>query len=279
MENRITGYAAPYVADFLQADRTGTVLMANSAGIYLQLDGQILLLCDSCWGQVPMGIGMENYARNAKELALAPGDQVICRNGSLHFSKDWITITKINRGSPALGAAAFCCRDGIRALRGRKTGLAPLADAAKEAWNPWCALAAPRLEALCGGISSGDTAAIDGAVESLLGLGPGLTPSADDVLCGLLYALLRSPAADTPAVGTLKTAICAFADSRTHPVSAAYLKAIARGEVFSRLEDAWLGREGSLEALLEVGSSSGGDMLLGLILAVRILGMEECTDG
>ena len=46
MEAGITGYAPPFVAGFLEEERTGTVLMANSAGIYLRFGGQLLLLCD-----------------------------------------------------------------------------------------------------------------------------------------------------------------------------------------------------------------------------------------
>lgn len=291
MEAGITGYAPPFVAGFLEEERTGTVLMANSAGIYLRFGGQLLLLCDKRWGQVPIGIGIADFAQNTKALALSAGDPAACREGNLHFLRGWIKITEIRVTSAAPGEVSPSrLQEGVRSLRGREKGLAPLAsrlleDASpEEKWNSWCSLACPQLENLLRGIGDGDAAAIHAAVTRLLGLGPGLTPSADDILCGMLYALLRSPAADLPSVRTLKDAICQEADSRTHPVSAAYLKAIAQGEYFSRMEDVWLSLtnrgDAYFDALLEVGSCSGADMLLGLLLAGKLLTrMEEGING
>lgn len=285
MENKeITGVAPQSVVRFLEEAHEGMVLMANSAGIYLQLDGQILLLCDEKWGCVPIGIGIPHFAETAKQLALSVGEQVKSGNCSLHLGGRRITITKMNWKRTADGdkRTLLLLSGGIDALRHRDKGLAPLAawllegEASEENWNPWCRMACPRLENLCRGLQTGNAAAVELCVEALLGLGPGLTPSADDVLCGLLYGLRQG---DNPSANLLRQAVCAHADSRTHPVSAAYLKAIADGEVFSRLEDAWLGRAGSLEALLEVGSSSGADMLLGLCLAETLrTEMEEKSD-
>lgn len=266
--------------------------MANSAGIYLQLDGQILLLCDKKWGQVPIGIGVESFPEIAALLALAPGDLVCSRDGGLQFCEQWIKIAEIEDCAPCYGPEVDLShwRSGVTALRDREKGLAPLAscllegDASRKNWNPWCDLACPRLESLCRGIREGDAAAIGGAVEALLGLGPGLTPSADDVLCGLMYGLQRSPAADRIGVKTLKNAVCHYADRCTHPVSAAYLKAVAQGDCFSRMDKVWQFLTGQgpdcLAKLLEVGSSSGSEMLLGLSLAGKLLlRMEEWTDG
>ena len=66
-----TGACSGTLAAFLEEEHTGSLLMVNSAGIYLQLDGQILLLCHSRWGQVPIGIGMgefDAFARTASHL-------------------------------------------------------------------------------------------------------------------------------------------------------------------------------------------------------------------
>jgi len=256
--------------------------MANSAGIYLELDGRILLVCDESWGQVPIGIGIPDFPETAKELALTPGDPVCCERGRLHFSERWIKITEIKTAASSYGreGAEESLRRGFAVLRGRETGLAPVTWQRER--NPLCTLAAPRLEKLLRGIRESDAAAVDTAVESLLGLGPGLTPSADDVLCGLMYGLLRSPMAESVAMASLKNAVCKHV-GRTHPVSGAYLTAMAEGEFFSRMDGAWqyLTGEGPdcLETLLEVGSSSGADMLLGLLLAGTLLRMEEWTYG
>jgi len=270
--NKITGCASRKTALFLRENRRGSVLMANSAGIYLQLDGQILLLCDESWGRVPNGIGIGNFGDTAKKLSLAPGDAVFCTDGHLLFGERWIKIAETEEPTPAYGPKVepAAWQAGLHALRFREKGLAPLAWAPEK--TPLCALASPRLEGLCRGLLEGDTAAIDEAVQSLLGLGPGLTPSADDVLCGLLYGLLRS---DEKRAKPLCDCVCRHADQRTNAVSAAYLKAIAQGEWFSRMDGVWRFFTGRgpdrLDALLEVGSSSGGDMLLGLLLAGYVL--------
>lgn len=302
--NEITGFAPQSVVGYLEEAHQGRVLMANSAGIYLTLDGQILLICDEIWGCVPIGIGIRNFAEVVKKLPLTVGDPVSCGKSCLHLGGRRITITEIKWKCTVSGDKEhlLLLSGGIDALRHREKGLAPLAsrllegDPSEENWNPWCRMACPRLETLCRGLQTGDAAAVERCVKSLLGLGPGLTPSADDVLCGMLYPLLQE---GHPGASMLRQAVCDHADSRTHPVSAAYLKAIANGEVFSRLEDVWFGRENSLEALLEVGSSSGADMLLGLCLAENLLksleiatpacllvrddmhsmGMEEKSDG
>lgn len=255
--------------------------MANSAGIYLQLDGKILLLCDRIWGQVPIGVGIPDFTEKAKNLALMPGDPVQSRDGGLHFAAGWIKIAETETvGSYGREAAEECLRKGFDALRNRETGLAPVTWQKER--NPLCTLAAPRLENLFRALREEDDSGTDAAVKSLLGLGPGLTPSADDVLCGLLYGLQRSPAAEKRGIFCLKNAVRNHS-GRTHPVSAAYLNAIAEGESFSRMDGVWryLTGEGPdcLDALLEVGSSSGADMLLGLLLAGTLLRMEDWTNG
>lgn len=264
--------------------------MANSAGIYLELDGKILLLCDESWGAVPNGVAIAKFPDFAKGLGLKAGEEVLCRDGCLHFGENCITIAQTEKQEVPFGPRV--CREpwqaGIRALRGREKGLAPLAEPLLEGGeapegNPLCTLALPRLERLLEGLRSGGQNAVEEGAKSLLGLGPGLTPSGDDVLCGLVWGLQRSSLRESPAVRVLTEAVCREGEKRTHPVSAAYLTAIARGEAFERLEKAWAyltgAGENCLEALLEVGSSSGGDCLLGLLLAAKILRMEEGRNG
>ena len=60
---------------------------------------------------------------------------------------------------------------------------------------------------------------------------------------------------------------------RTNRVSAAYLKAVLNGAYFERMENVWRGltKEVPLDisALTNIGGSSGGEMLLGMLLAIR----------
>lgn len=285
----LTGTASPGTALFLREHRQGRVLMANSAGIYLELGEKLLLLCDEGWGTVPNGIGMAKFTDFAKEFALQPGDPVACRDGCLHFGPRWIKIAEKKEPAPEFGPRI--CREhwqaGLCALAGREKGLAPLAEPlltgkGEKGRNPLCSLALPRLEMLAAGLLGQNPASLEEGVKGLLGLGPGLTPSGDDVLCGLLCGLLRSPLGDSGPVRALAGAVCREAQGRTHPVSTAFLQAAAGGASFGRLERAWSYLTGRgpecLKELLEVGSSSGGDCLLGLLLAGKIC-MERMDEG
>jgi len=114
------------------------------------------------------------------------------------------------------------------------------------------------------------------AVETLIGLGPGLTPSGDDLLGGTMIALrtLGWPAAaDTLANWLLPRAVV-----RTHAISCAHLTCAAAGEGASALHDtlAALFSKGCpelpacLHALGAIGHTSGWDVLAGAVLVLRI---------
>jgi hypothetical protein len=95
------------------------------------------------------------------------------------------------------------------------------------------------------------------SAAALIGLGPGLTPSGDDLIGGYLVAR-ADPALATWAV--------ALARTRTSRISAAHLEAAAGGEAAAAFHDALNG--GPLEPLLALGHSSGWDMLAGAMLAL-----------
>ena len=106
-----------------------------------------------------------------------------------------------------------------------------------------------------------------------LGLGRGLTPSFDDFITGLLVTLEHASSVwglKHPALGFLAQEISALAPLRTNRFSAAYLLAAARGGDFSLMRNCLELRPSadSLTALLGVGSSSGSDMLCGMVYAL-----------
>ncbi|WP_067175887.1 DUF2877 domain-containing protein [Microtetraspora niveoalba] len=129
---------------------------------------------------------------------------------------------------------------------------------------------------------------VDGVVaaERLLGLGPGLTPSGDDMLCGLLVALRQlGLAAGAPRAvwlaDWLAAAVTYDARARTTPISATLLHCAARGEAGSEVLGVLRGLAGQqqLEAaahrLLGLGHTSGADLAWGVraglaaVLALR----------
>lgn len=116
-----------------------------------------------------------------------------------------------------------------------------------------------------------DRGATSGAVAALLGRGPGLTPSGDDVLAGYLVG---AGAFGLP-VDELRRAVAARATQATSALSAQLLRHAARHEAVAQLVDltAVLTLPGGAELpavltrLLQVGHTSGAALAWGVLLA------------
>lgn len=117
------------------------------------------------------------------------------------------------------------------------------------------------------------------AVEGLVGLGLGLTPSGDDILTGCLAGLWYCLGPGDVRVITLRKELARCAD-RTTFISARMLRSACEGRFrisLQRLvEQVFLSvpreLQSALEALLGVGATSGRDMALGVLCACRMLG-------
>jgi hypothetical protein len=135
-------------------------------------------------------------------------------------------------------------------------------------------LGVPRVRALGEAVAAEDEHAILEAATRLLGFGTGLTPSGDDLVGGLLFALrLRDPAGR--AHQALAARLVEAARSRTHAISAALFADLAAGASYAWLHDlvAALAGDASPDAVVAtarslagVGHSSGWDMLTGFVL-------------
>jgi hypothetical protein len=128
---------------------------------------------------------------------------------------------------------------------------------------------------LAEGCSSGSLLTTLAAAEQLMGLGPGLTPSGDDMLSGLLAALRHlGRAADAERAVWLAdwlAATVAFdAPTRTTPISATLLHCAANGQSCAEAIAVLRGIVGlqSLEPaaqrLLRLGHTSGADLTWGI---------------
>lgn len=116
----------------------------------------------------------------------------------------------------------------------------------------------------------------DTPVARLLGRGPGLTPTGDDVLAGALVTLR---ALGSPAAAPLALAVRAKAPGATTAVSAGLLRHAVEGRCIPQLADlltavahetepAGLARAAG--ALLAVGHCSGAGLLHGVLVALAI---------
>ncbi|GAA0912847.1 DUF2877 domain-containing protein [Nonomuraea longicatena] len=120
---------------------------------------------------------------------------------------------------------------------------------------------------------------VECAAEGLVGLGPGLTPSGDDVLAGLLVALRALGTAAgvsraVPLADRLATAVVRAAATRTTAISAALLDCAARGDTCPEVTAVLRaltghGRLGpALTALCRLGHTSGADLAQGLSIGL-----------
>lgn len=137
---------------------------------------------------------------------------------------------------------------------------------------------AGQLAALLGGIRSGAHAVVTDSAARLVGLGPGLTPTGDDVLLGVMLVAAMPQSTLAPARRPLARAVddCA---TQTTEVSRAALAQAARGRTRQRiigLLDAMacgetaseLDRHGRL--VTAIGHTSGTDILVGISAAMTL---------
>ena len=139
---------------------------------------------------------------------------------------------------------------------------------ARRAWPALAALSGWIRDALVRGRAAGTLPA---SVDGLVGLGPGLTPSGDDVLAGALLALHAFARPDL--AGRLAAWLRPRAEGRTGAISLAHLECAAHGEGAAVLHDALAALSsgdpvtlaGSTAAVGTLGHSSGWDGLAGIV--------------
>ncbi|MGH3319110.1 MAG: DUF2877 domain-containing protein [Streptosporangiaceae bacterium] len=145
----------------------------------------------------------------------------------------------------------------------------------------------PTLETLASALAEGDLAGAVDSAERLVGLGPGLTPSGDDVLVGVLLALrllgrgYTGGRRATMLADWLAAAVTSYADTRTTALAGSLLTCAARSQAAAEVTAVVRGLaahetlEPAIRRLLAAGHTSGPDLACGLLvggLAVLRLG-------
>jgi hypothetical protein len=128
---------------------------------------------------------------------------------------------------------------------------------------------AEAMHALAATIAGDDPAGLVAAGVRLLGVGGGLTPSGDDFVGAALFTLAHLRSARWRQAAAELTHV---ANERTHAISAALFADLARGESFAPLHDLLAAADASAmgepaQRLVNIGHSSGWDMLTGMIAA------------
>jgi len=137
--------------------------------------------------------------------------------------------------------------------------------------------ALPEVEALASACAVDDADAAYRAGLPLLGLGPGLTPSGDDLVGAAFFArrVLAHRAADVARWSRAGERLAQASAARAHPIAAALFRDLVAGASFAPLHRLAAviasGSDSSCEAareLIAIGHSSGWDMLTGLLVAI-----------
>lgn len=135
-------------------------------------------------------------------------------------------------------------------------------------------VARPIVTALVVALQTGDRKRTGEAAARLIGLGPGLTPSGDDLLVGIEAAL---HALAQPSAGFLALAMGGV-DGRTTELAATLLRHAAAGEFAERLHTllaALLGSDdetvpAAIDRAVAWGATSGTDCLIGVLIGLDI---------
>ena len=281
----------------LMHDTMLTVIAVHSRSVYLRCEsGRLLMLCPDSYGSVPFGISMREFdaLRTIREFLV--GESVSLCDGVLCFSDLTEIVIRCIANSdrdgelrskmPTMQAVAFCSEyaQSHASRRGIFPCLpvllctgTPLADS-----NAYALCVASQADSIESAFVHGDVQLLSASLRRLLGLGLGLTPSGDDFICGMSYALNYFARLVPRCQGypdMLRDAVIPHF-SRTSEISVEYLRCAFDGEHFDVVDDVLysLGLPfdkvtiaEATDKLLTVGARSGSDILCGILFAIYLL--------
>ncbi|MEV7966875.1 DUF2877 domain-containing protein [Sphaerisporangium sp. NPDC088356] len=212
----------------------------------------------------------------------APGDEAAVGDGCIEIGRLTVRVRRWWDPAPSLGPVELSRLEQVLprlgvvcAASARRPGLADGGAGAL----------------LAEGCARGSLTAAITATEQLMGLGPGLTPSGDDMLAGVLVALrqIGRAAGVSRAVWLadwLAATVAFDARTRTTPISATLLHCAAQGQACADALAVLRGIAGhqplepAVHRLLRLGHTSGADLAWGLrtgVSAVVALGRSLRT--
>lgn len=174
---------------------------------------------------------------------------------------------------------------------GRFSGLAQLIEYVEEGrldklacqkLNPFARKASPHLSILREAIKAKDYQGVRRSAQKLVGLGPGLTPSGDDVLSGLMTSLMlisQNLNICRGMVLEVNKNIISCVKGRTTLISQEFLMHARAGEanepILALIEKILTGKPNEVEEttkhVLAMGEASGADVVLGISLGSWLL--------
>jgi hypothetical protein len=281
-----------YAQRFVEGHAAARVVAVFSRSLHLESDGDFI-----CIGDPSIGLGPLNAAMNPADwtrlvTAQPPVGTTACiAQGAIRIGGVALDTTRTERWRPAPWPSAAKCKGVLQALQRLQclaAEQAPVDGLARAVLGPAGEqhsaverTARPRVELLRAWVTARPSASAGAPPVDLLGLGPGLTPSGDDVLCGVLVAL--HAVGETDRAHALYAGIARAAPTATSAISAAFLRAAAEGlgcealhaAIAAILEGQIEALAGRIEALGGVGHTSGWDALAGALLVLQAFGTTE----
>lgn len=234
--------------------RAGTVLAASEVASYVSIDEVLLGLLTPAAVRLPIGVCVTGGELPARGDDVRIGDGVVAAGEHTWRPARWwdphphLDVDALLRNSDILFGVVCAEPDASFGM--------PLADAFVVAAS----------------LARGDA---DPAI-GVLGFGPGLTPTGDDIVAGAFAVLALAGRLDDAVRDTVHT----LARSRTTALSAALVAAAGRGEMIpqaARLLTSVAAGEprdrvaSTARALFAVGSTSGHDLAAGMAGALKAL--------
>ena len=268
----VPGVASLALLDLLRGPpRAGRVLAATPAVMYLDFGAAGVIALTAAGAGCPPNAVMLKVSTlepPPDEPRSEPGDDAGAGNGRVLAGGLEVQVRRWWDPCPVFGPLSRARLDhGVTALA--RVFAAAAVRPGLEGQDSPAALAA-----CC---AAGDLAGGVEVAEDLVGLGPGLVPSGDSMLCGLLLALRLLGGAT--AGGTrpvwladwLGAAVTGYADQRTTPLAAALLQCAARGQASEEVAAVLRGIAGqepvepAARRLLAAGQASGAELTWGLM--------------
>lgn len=252
--------------------RPARVLAAFPSAIYIEVPGagepRVAAVVTPEAARLPNAVLVTLPARHPALASARAADHAAVGGGSVDLGAVRVRVRRWWDPTPALGPTPRGRLErGVLELRG-------LLDRAPQRHGLTGHRCPRDLAAAC---AAGDLAHAVDAAERIMGLGPGLTPSGDDMLSGLLVALQATGAALADGrdarwlAGWLAAGVTSDAHTRTTALAATLLDCAARGYASAEMAavlHAVAGHEPlqpALARLLATGHTSGADLAWGLL--------------
>lgn len=270
----------------------GSVHSVFARAVNIALDGREGLIgivsCEK--GHLPYAVSVRTGSP-LDEIGIRAGMAAGLERGRLTLPEAGVSLdlaaaepTELSLDAVAVRCGAEELRAGAEAIRRvlasagaeAQAGLAPLATGAQD--NVYTAFLRPRIPELLEAADSGDAERSANAAGRIAGCGAGLTPSSDDLLCGYFAAArLLARLNGKPERAALIPAMARRAADKTNRISATFLlqsgEGLAGSGLAELLQSIFSGGDGAAvqsaaNKVLSIGSTSGGDTLTGVWLAL-----------